>query len=483
MNKLSKLFIFTFVFLANIIFAKDIYNFQSNDQELTILEHSISALYKRIILIRNAKSSIDLEYFIFNRDLSGKIILKELVKKAEEGVKVRILVDHFMTKKEFSKKFIYVLNKHNISVKVYNPAPITKFNKVQYRNHRKLFIIDREHLITGGRNIGDDYFDLSTHYNFYDREIYLQGNIVSSISDSFDDFWNSKNSKFSNLKGPREKVYTKSYKRGKSYQRELRLWDKKLLKYYNFLNKDNDKYLTTLHQVMVNGPRELKHEVTGTCHDILFVSDRPYVTKKERKKFKRLKDFILQKLKSTKNRLIIDSPYFIINKHVKKILKDIRVKKDLKFDIYTNGLYSTDAFYANSVLNTVIKKYLSNNVFKFHFFDGFNVKDYNYLDNSYKKTRKGTHSKTYIFDNKFFIGTYNFDPRSNIYNSELGIQCNNSTMLTQTLISSIKKRYLTAHIVEKKKDLKKVKFKNVSFFKVLTYYLGNLPSLLFIHLL
>ena len=149
------------------------------------------ALIKRIDLIRNAKHSIELEYFIFNDDLSGKIVIEELIKAARKGVRVRLLLDALMVKGKLTPFHIHQIKKHNIEVRYYNDSALIRAINTQYRDHRKLFIVDNEHLIIGGRNIANEYFDLDERYNFLDRDIYAQGNIGLKARELFDVFWKS----------------------------------------------------------------------------------------------------------------------------------------------------------------------------------------------------------------------------------------------------------------------------------------------------
>ena len=182
--------------LSYITYAKadtgNLFNVQSTkSHELTILNNGLAALEKRLELIERAKKSIDVEYFIYRTDTSAKIFTQALVKKAREGVKVRILLDTFMVINDLSPFYAHEIEKEGIEIKYFNTAGPLNLAIGGYRNHRKLLSIDGEEAITGGRNIGDEYFDLSSEYNFLDRDMYIKGEIVKSIENTFDQFFAS----------------------------------------------------------------------------------------------------------------------------------------------------------------------------------------------------------------------------------------------------------------------------------------------------
>ena len=78
-----------------------------------------------------------------------------------------------------------------MKVRYYNTSALYRLVSIQHRSHRKLLIIDGETVLTGGRNIANDYFDLSDHYNFLDSDLEVSGPIVKTVLESFDVYWNS----------------------------------------------------------------------------------------------------------------------------------------------------------------------------------------------------------------------------------------------------------------------------------------------------
>ncbi|WVM91015.1 phospholipase D-like domain-containing protein [Halopseudomonas pachastrellae] len=143
---------------------------------------------------------MDIQYYIYNTDVTGGLITEHLLKAADRGVRVRLLIDDVGAELEDSR--VSTVDIHpNIEVRLYNPlslrsewlkvfSKLGEFGRINYRMHNKLIVADNQALITGGRNIGDEYFAL-TDVDFQDVDVIGIGPISNDASDSFDNFWNS----------------------------------------------------------------------------------------------------------------------------------------------------------------------------------------------------------------------------------------------------------------------------------------------------
>lgn len=166
-----------------------------------VLEDGGSSLVTRAWLCEHAEKSIDIQYFIFSTDNVGLIACDYLVRAADRGVHVRILVDDMMIENHIHE--ILTLDSHpNIEIRVYNPGvnlgknmfgKLKKFAQdfrgANQRMHNKVLIVDQQVGITGGRNIADEYFDYDHTYNFRDRDVLLLGRVLPSMTASFETFW------------------------------------------------------------------------------------------------------------------------------------------------------------------------------------------------------------------------------------------------------------------------------------------------------
>ncbi len=163
-----------------------------------------NALMSRIVLIDHAQHSLDLQYFIFNNDATGRLVAQRILAAADRGVRVRILLDDLDI--EGQDNVLDALDAHpNIEVRLFNPFRIRNrsvFSKVgqfildwrrlNRRMHNKTFIVDGMQAIIGGRNIGDPYFDAGDQIHFRDLDVIAIGPVVPHISAMFDAYWNSK---------------------------------------------------------------------------------------------------------------------------------------------------------------------------------------------------------------------------------------------------------------------------------------------------
>ena len=168
-----------------------------------LLPTGIDAFAVRARLIDQAEKTLDLQYYIFHDDLTGKFLFDRIIAAADRGVRVRLLLDDWnLTKKTDS--LIATLALHpNIEVRVFNPfgthwssLPVRSLKmafgpeRLRGRMHNKAFIVDNSVAIVGGRNIGDEYFGASNEANFYDMDIIVLGPITRKVSAIFDDYWN-----------------------------------------------------------------------------------------------------------------------------------------------------------------------------------------------------------------------------------------------------------------------------------------------------
>ena len=167
-----------------------------------LLDDGADALATRLALIRSARRSLDLQYFLIAADASGNQILDELQVAAQRGVRVRLLLDDLHAVALDAR--LAALDRHaHAQVRLFNPLPVRDtslarrvlgsmhdFDRINRRMHNKLIVADGRVALAGGRNIGDDYFMRSSVANFIDLDILATGPVVAELVDLFDRFWN-----------------------------------------------------------------------------------------------------------------------------------------------------------------------------------------------------------------------------------------------------------------------------------------------------
>jgi putative cardiolipin synthase len=163
----------------------------------------VDGLLLRLELITQAHSSLDLQYYIFHGDESGRLITDALARAAARGVRVRILVDDGETVAGDEQLFA-LAKEPNVAIRVFNPWRyrghsnllrgvefLFSRGRLDYRMHNKLFVADGAIALIGGRNIGDQYFQIDPQSQFADDDAFVTGPAVADLGVTFERFWNS----------------------------------------------------------------------------------------------------------------------------------------------------------------------------------------------------------------------------------------------------------------------------------------------------
>ena len=168
-----------------------------------LLDRGRDALAWRTFMADNAVRTLDVQYFLWKDDRLGRVFIQHLMDAAERGVRVRVIIDDSMTDSDpiYLAKFGAL---PNVELRLYKPfGPphdsyvlrwidfAKDFNLLNRRMHNKLYIADDSFIISGGRNIGEDYFEYLAPDVFRSRDLMGVGPLADEASDAFDMFWNS----------------------------------------------------------------------------------------------------------------------------------------------------------------------------------------------------------------------------------------------------------------------------------------------------
>src|SRR4029077_11888791 len=168
-----------------------------------IITVGIDGFLTRVQMIDAAERTLDLQYFIFRGDETGRLLTEALLRAADRGVRVRVLVDDGDT--VAGDEQIIALDGHPaIEIRVFNPfayrghsSPLRTgeflFNvrRLDYRMHNKLLVVDNAVALVGGRNVGNQYFQMDPESQFADDDVFAAGPIAAQLSATFDEYWNS----------------------------------------------------------------------------------------------------------------------------------------------------------------------------------------------------------------------------------------------------------------------------------------------------
>jgi putative cardiolipin synthase len=387
-----------------------------------VLEDGGGSLVARAWLAEYAEKTIDIQYFIFSPDNVGLIASDYLVRAADRGVKVRLLVDDVMV--DAGVHEILTLDSHeNIDIKIYNPgvnlgknliAKLKKFSTdfrgANQRMHNKTFIVDGKVCITGGRNIADEYFDYDHEYNFRDRDVLLLGKVNDDIGKSFEDFWTSTLSVLvTELVTEEEANYADTARFDRLHQYACNP--------ENFWPQVRDR-IQNLHKAFESFQSKLVW-----LEDVHFVSDVPGKNESDGLSGGGVStDTLINLIKKAKTTIDIQSPYLVTSDLGKKLFKDA-VDRGVKVRILTNSMASTDNMEAFSGYQRDRKKLLQTGVKIFEFRpdakERFEVMTGALQEKLNYTPIFGLHAKSMVIDGKItVIGTFNLDPRSANLNTE-----------------------------------------------------------------
>lgn len=389
---------------------------------LAHFDQGAASFHRRLELIEGAKSSIELEFFIYNVDRAARLLTQALVKKAKAGVAVRVLVDFSAPVFQLKPAYAKLMADAGVKVRYYNTSSLYRIVSIQHRSHRKLLIVDGETVLTGGRNIGDDYFDLSDHYNFLDSDLEVSGPIVKTVRASFDVYWNSHLSKEPD---PAETSGAEAEK--------------------FFVPEEGD--LAVLEKLRAEGEAYAAAHRHHECRDLRFVTDFPNHGEASRKVF----NAIVEELARAKKEAVVESPYFVIKSGGYNVLEDMQ-KRGIALEVLTNSLASTDASYAVAALYPRLGS-LAGTGLSLYAYGGKALAGQSTAIGG-GEPRWGLHSKRGVIDHDtVLLGTYNIDPRSANLNSELMLVCRGSSELAAEVLASIGARKAASGTVIEKGEI------------------------------
>jgi len=412
----------------------------NRDDEKTgvyILEKGEESLLGRAWLTQNAKRTIDVQYFIWSSDNIGTLAAERLLRAAERGVRVRVLVDDTLI--EADDKTLLLLSAHpNAHIRIYNPNlrvgvnfwermgnAFTRFRSVNQRMHDKTAIFDGAAGITGGRNMADEYFDFDHGYNFRDRDVLLLGPAVSDMSENFEEFWNSEFAHpVENLLEDLGRNVTAEEIAKKS--RELHAYA-----------ADSKNFNPHIRRAIAAAPRKFPRIVDAMSWEVVsFISDIPGKNSGESGLGGGGESTaqLISAVKNAKSSILIQSPYLIMPEGGIELFAGL-VDRGVRIRISTNSLASTDNIQAFSGYHGQRKALLKAGVELYEFKPYPAIRDT--LIERYPRLAEynpifAIHAKSMVIDGKIvFIGTFNLDPRSANLNTEVGMLTDSQQLASQ----------------------------------------------------
>jgi cardiolipin synthase C len=379
---------------------------------LQLLSGNLHAFAIRAAASRNAGRSLDLQYYYWKDDLTGRLLANEVLKAADRGVRVRLLLDDINA---YGRDANYcALDAHpNIEVRLFNPCRsragpfrrgleiLLRYYSVVRRMHNKAWIVDGRIAVVGGRNIGDAYFDAADASNFRDMDVLMVGAAVKQAETIFDAYWNSSVViPITVLAGKRRGNLPKLRQALQSSPSQ-----EAAIPYLNRVLEENDV------RDMMAGIQQLHW--TGSARVVSDPPEKAYEKKQERWLIKA----IMPAVGSARSRVEIVSPYFIPGEDGAKILMELAAK-GVSVSVLTNSLAATDVSAVHGAYARYRKRLVKGGVRLFELRPREARQDISLFGSS----GASLHTKAFLVDNRTgFVGSFNFDPRSASLNTEMGI--------------------------------------------------------------
>lgn len=385
--------------------------FKNETSAVLVQDTGWDALAQRLALIETAEHSIDIQYYIWNSDASGHYLASRLIAAAERGVKVRVMLDDINLNER--EDLLTTIDAHpQIEIRIFNPIPsrhgatkllnvLGDFSRLNRRMHNKSFTVDGALSIVGGRNIGDEYFDLSNEINFRDRDALVMGSVVADIQASFGKYWSSRWSYPVNLLGGKPSL-------------EQPMLDEVTIphyKHYPALPEGN--------KVAHNFLKELMNKMVWVqAH---FISDQPVPDDEDNTNKPKATAQLLAKLASqSAQEVLLESAYLIFDDRQLEALQTL-TSKGVQIKALTNSMASNDLITNHSGYAGRRQDMLKQGIQLYELKPNAPLCEESTRDllKCAPTTAYGLHAKSAVFDRKVaVIGSFNFNLRSTYLNTE-----------------------------------------------------------------
>jgi len=384
-----------------------------------LLDSNEDGLRWRLALLDSARHSIDVQYYLWYGDDAGRILAKRLLDAADRGVKVRMLVDDLNTlfsdagSVAMRDRIAALMDAHpNLELRLFNPwtnreiaarvgEGMSEFKRVNQRMHNKVMIVDNRATIIGGRNIGDEYMGLNEDFNFRDLDVLGIGPVAGQASAVFDTYWNSDwVMPVSALRIPvspdeqEEALATLIQRINEApslaqFPLERQSWSDELDALYTTLHPGTSEVISDLPQADT-----ISHVMLEQIHSML---------------------------DAAQSELLIVNAYIIpTERGINKLNKLKNRGVDIK--ILTNSLASHDVPAVNSHYKQWRKPILETGAELYEMRHDAEIQAEISDTPPTQAKFMGLHSKAMVINReRVFIGSMNYDPRSAMFNTEMGV--------------------------------------------------------------
>ena len=388
---------------------------------IRLLADPSEALQSRLQLAALATTTLDIQYYLWQSDNSGLALTHEVLQAADRGVRVRILLDDIYHSGRDSA--YQTLDAHpNVEVRLFNPMGnrgaakqvnyAFKKSSLNYRMHNKIFLVDGVAAVLGGRNIGDEYFGQDPSFNFQDMDAIALGDVAAEAGKAFDLFWNA------------ELAFPVAALNSNAKQMPTATQNAVLAAARERVSPAGEKDTAAATEAWLSA---LSSELLWTNARVIV--DRPdRSTEQPDSAFMTLlQDPSLRPERS----LVIQTAYLIPNGPTMGNIEALGAQ-GASMKILTNSAQSNNHNSVHAFYVPYRKRLIEAGVDLYEVQGNGSLAGY--LDRVGEDGRAGLHTKSMVFDERVsIIGSYNMDPRSRVWNSEIALVVDDAGFAAEVL--------------------------------------------------
>ena len=358
------------------------------------------AFLTRRKLIQEAEERIDIAVFLWRDDTSGRILFDDLKKACDRGVKVRILSDGVFFLRKLGRVKAMATAHDNLEIRVFNPLEDQlasmdiksidnlgwSLDNMNHRFHIKLFTVDGSKTLLGGRNIGDRYFGFANDYNFIDLDLLIQGAAVEQAETIFTQYWESPLTR--SVLDLKDVAAAEPVLKSVPHPLPERFTKGSI----------GDEWKTVKRMAIWADAPETLDTISGYQPGLL--ADR-----------------LAALLGVVEDNVLVTTPYLVLSERSHDLLQRLREEnEDLTLHFVTNSLAASDNWQTYSSFHSQLQWLLEDYRLWIHVKKPHSLREWAGAEESVSSL----HTKAWVVDNKLAaVGSFNFDPRSEIFNSEV----------------------------------------------------------------
>jgi len=400
-----------------------------------MLAAGVEGFLTRVQMANAAERTLDLQYYILRADDTGKLLADAVLRAADRNVRVRVLIDD--ADKVAGDEQIVALDAHpQIEIRIFNPFAyrgnaklfrsvefLFSAPRLDYRMHNKLFVVDNAIALIGGRNIGNQYFQIDPQSQFGDDDVFAAGPVVKELSASFDEYWNSSIS-----------IPARALAQVKASVAALDDFRQALKEHRQKVKTGGIDYAS---RVATGEP--LAGMISGKL-PLVWAHAQVVYDSPDKKRVEKGKTAgmlmhrpVTDAVAAAQSELLLVTPYFIPWDEGMQLLTDLR-QRNVRVRVLTNSLEATPELVAHSGYMHYRRPLLEKGVelYEVRSLLG-NARGSGQTSEMTQYGNYSLHAKLFVFDRKrLFIGSMNFDQRSVRLNTEVGLIIDSAELARQT---------------------------------------------------